>query len=276
MSKSKRKKQSRFLAGHQRSWLWGRHPVTEVIEAGRWPVMELYLADTLSAEVIGHASALAEAQGAEVSVATPERLRELGHVDEHQGFLARMGPFPYASVEETVRGGEEGGRDDGTPGLWLVLDAIQDTFNFGAIVRSAEAMGARGIFVGTTSQAGVNSLVARASAGAVNRIPIAEVEDLAALVEMLCASGTQVLAADEKGGDTCTQCDFRAATALVLGNEGRGVRPELVSRCGGRVCIPMSGSIASLNVAAAAAVLLYEAWRQKHDAGKNGQLTIDN
>ena len=271
MSKSKRKKQTRFLAGHQRSWLWGRHPVTEVIEAGRWPITELYLADTLPAEAIEHASALAEAQGAQVGVATSERLRELGHVDEHQGYLARMGPFPYASVDEVMRGGEESERDDGTPALWLVLDAIQDTFNFGAIVRSAEAMGARGLFVGTTSQAGVNSLVARASAGAVNRIPIAEVEDLAELVELLRASGARVLAADEKGGDVCSLCDFRTPTALVLGNEGRGVRPELASRCDGRVCIPMSGSIASLNVAAAAAVLLYEAWRQK-----NGQLTIDS
>jgi 23S rRNA (guanosine2251-2'-O)-methyltransferase len=263
MSKSNRKKQSRFLAGHQRSWLWGRHPVSEVIEAGRWPVMELYLADTLPAEVVQHASVLAEAQGADVTVAPSERLRELGHVDEHQGFLARMGPFPYASVEEVLRGGEEGERDDGTAALWLVLDAIQDTFNFGAMVRSAEAMGARGIFVGTASQAGVNSLVARASAGAVNRIPIAEVEDLAGLAETLKSSGVRLLAADEKGGAACTECDFRAPTALVLGNEGRGVRPELVSRCDGRVCIPMSGSIASLNVAAAAAVLLYEAWRQK-------------
>ncbi len=266
MSKSKRKKQGRFLAGHQRSWLWGRHPVTEVIEAGRWPLMELYLADTLPADLIQHMRSLAEAQGAEVAVETPERLRELGHVDEHQGFLARMGPFPYASVEEAVRGGEEGERDDGTPALWLVLDAIQDTFNFGAIVRSAEAMGARGIFVGTTSQAGVNSLVARASAGAVNRVPIAESEDLPALLDILRASGTHIVAADEKGGDVCTECDFRAPTALILGNEGRGVRPELLSGCDSRVRIPMSGTIASLNVAAAAAVLLYEAWRQKHGA----------
>jgi 23S rRNA (guanosine2251-2'-O)-methyltransferase len=268
MSKSRRKKQGRFLAGHQRSWLWGRHPVTEVIEAGRWPVMELYLADTLPVEAIQHLQSQAEAQGTEVAVETAERLRELGHVDEHQGFLARMGPFPYASIEEVLRGGEEGERDDGTPGLWLVLDAIQDTFNFGAIVRSAEAMGARGIFVGTTSQAGVNSLVARASAGAVNRIPIAEVEDLSSFVETLRASGTRIVAADEKGGMACMDCDFRASTALVLGNEGHGVRAELLSRCDSHVCIPMTGSIASLNVAAAAAVLLYEAWRQKNRAGK--------
>jgi 23S rRNA (guanosine2251-2'-O)-methyltransferase len=145
-----------------------------------------------------------------------------------------------------------------------VLDAIQDTFNFGAIVRSAEAMGARGIFVGTASQAGVNSLVARASAGAVNRIPIAETEDLGALFDILRQAGAQVLAADEKGGTPCTACDLCRPTAVVLGNEGRGVRPELLSQCDERVCIPMSGAIASLNVAAAAAVLLYEAWRQKH------------
>ena len=264
MSKSKRKMQGRFLAGHQRSWLWGRHPVMEVIEAGRWPLMELYLADTLTADVIQHARGRAEAQGAEVAVETPERLRELGHVDEHQGFLARMGPFPYASVEEAMHGGEEAERDDGTPALWLLLDAIQDTFNFGAIVRSAEAMGARGIFVGSAAQAGVNSLVARTSAGAVNRIPIAEVEDLSALVDTLRGVGAQALAADEKGGTPCTECDFRGPTVVVLGNEGRGVRENLLSKCDGRVRIPMSGTIASLNVAAAAAVLLYEAWRQKH------------
>ena len=268
MSKSKRKKQGRFLAGHQRSWLWGKHPVTEVLEAGRWPVMELYLSDTLPENVVKHTRGLAETQGTEVTVAPAERLRELGHVDEHQGFLARMGPFPYASVDDVLRGGEEGERDDGTPALWLVLDAVQDSFNFGAMVRSAEALGARGIFVGVESQAGVNSLVARSSAGAVNRIPIAETEDLPALVELLRSMGVQTLAADEKGGKPCSECDFRQPTALVLGNEGRGVRPELVDRCDDRVCIPMSGAIASLNVAAAAAVLLYESWRQKHAAGK--------
>jgi len=270
MSKSKRNKTGPYLAGPERSWLWGHHPVMEVLEGGRWPVMELFLADNLAPEAIEHASRLAGEQGASVAVATSERLRELGHVYKHQGYLARMGPFPYATVDEAMRGGEEGERDDGSFPLWVILDAIQDTYNFGAIVRSAEAMGARGMFVVGAAQAGVNSLVARASAGAVNRIPIAEVESLTALVEYLREEGVLVLAADEKGGMPCNECDFLRPTAVIMGNESHGVRPELVAKCDGRVCIPMTGGIASLNVAAAAAVILYEAWRQKT------QLTTDN
>lgn len=107
-------------------------------------------------------------------------------------------------------------------------------------------------------------MVARASAGAVNRIPIAEAEDLLSVLDALREAGAQIIAADEKGSSPCTGCNFTDPTALVLGNEGRGVHPDLLAKCDGRVCIPMTGAIASLNVAAAAAVLLYEAWRQKH------------
>ncbi len=262
MGKSSRKKDTRFLAGHQRSWLWGRHPVVEALEAGRWPVAELYLSSALSPDAAGHAATLARGMGALVETVLPERLRELAHAEDHQGYLARMGPFPYAAVGGVLEDARLCG--DGAPPLFLVLDAVQDTFNFGAIIRSAEALGARAVFVGATGQAGVNSLVARASAGAVNRIPVAETDDLPGLARTLRERGVFVAAADEKEGVPCAGCDFRRPSALVLGNEGRGVGAALAAECDGRVRIPMAGGIASLNVAAAAAVLLYEVWRQKH------------
>jgi 23S rRNA (guanosine2251-2'-O)-methyltransferase len=263
MSKVRRNKSSRYAAGHQRSWLWGKHPVLEVLEAGRWPVVEMYASETLPEGLLARVTALTKRQGGEVFVASSERLRELGHIDDHQGLLARMGPFPYASIEEVFRGGEESERDDGTPGLWLMLDAIQDTFNFGAIIRSAEALGARGLIVGVKNQAGVNSLVARTSAGAVNRIPIAEIDDLSTVIGWFHEYGAMAVVADEETGVLCNEYDFNSHTLLVLGNEGRGVCPEIVELCDTHVRIPMAGGMESLNVAASAAVLLYEAARQK-------------
>ncbi|MBW7865463.1 MAG: RNA methyltransferase [Candidatus Hydrogenedens sp.] len=263
MPRDRNTKKQRFAGGHQRGWLWGRHAVMEALEAAHWPVVELYLDGTLPEDALGRARALGEAQGALCEVVPDRRLFELAHTHEHQGYLARMGPFPYTPLEEALSGGDGVKRPAGDAPLYLMLDAVQDTFNFGAILRSAEAMGVWAVIVGKTNQACVNSLVARASSGAINRIPVAEVDDLPAVAAELASRGVLVAAADEKSGVGCAGPDFCGPTALVLGNEGRGISPELMARCAARVRIPMFGAIGSLNVAAAAAVLLYEIRRQR-------------
>jgi 23S rRNA (guanosine2251-2'-O)-methyltransferase len=155
--------------------------------------------------------------------------------------------------------------------LLLILDAIQDPHNFGAILRSADAMGMSGVFVGKTGQAEVTSLVARSSAGAVNHISLAQVDDLAGLAELLQSRGVQILGASEKEGIPADQCDFRRPTALVIGNEGIGIRPELLRLCDARVTIPQHGHVGSLNAAVSAGILLYEARRQRGPVGNQKQ-----
>jgi 23S rRNA (guanosine2251-2'-O)-methyltransferase len=257
--KGKHKRQEKLLGSHARSWLWGRNLVRETLAAGRWPILELHLADNLPAEQLEEAGAAAVRLGLKIAVERPDALQRLAHTAEHQGYLAKMAPYPYRSVDEVLSSAPA------NP-LYLVLDAIQDPYNFGAMLRSAGAFGVNGVFIGTHRQVPVTSMVARSSAGIVNHVPIAQVADLAAMVETLRDRDVRVIGASEKTGHPLTACDFRDATAIVIGHEGTGISPELLARCNMLACIPIESKVGSLNAAAAAAVFFFEVRRQRGHA----------
>jgi len=252
----RRRRRKTLLGSHQRCWIWGRYPVLETLRAGRWPVLELRLADRLGAGERTETEKLARQSGTAVSVVPLEELTELCGSTEHQGYAAKMPPFPYADANQVLAAAGE------CP-LFLMLDSLQDPHNFGAILRSADALGIDGVFVGTTGQAEVTSLVARSSAGAVNHVPLAQVEDLTELATLMKERGWRLIAASEKEGLPADQCDFCGPTVLVIGNEGAGIRPELLRQCDANVTIPQFGHAASLNAAVSAGILLYEARRQR-------------
>ena len=254
----RRKGKPDVLGSHQRCWFWGRNLALEILEAGRWPVLELHLAEDLDTPECARVRALAAERGIPCAVEAAQRLTALCHSGEHQGYAAKMGPYPYVSPEAALEAAPAGAAP-----LLAVLDAIQDPFNFGAIVRSAEVLGVHAVLLGERGQTGVNRQVARSSAGAVNRLPIARLEDLEDLPAMLAARGIALVAASESAEMDCTEYGFTAPVALLLGNEGRGIRPGLLECCDARVRIPQTGKIGALNVAAAAAVLFYEAARQR-------------
>lgn len=264
MSKKRGKSAKKLLGSHQRSWIWGRRAVIEILEAGRWPAAELYLDETMAESELDGARRLAEGLGVAVRLEPAKRLFDLCHAKDHQGYLAKMLEFPYADAEEILSGmSAETGRFRSNP-IFAVLDSIRDSFNFGAIVRSAETLGVDAVFIGERGQSPVTSQTARSSAGAVNRVPIARVADLAALAAQLRERGAAVVAADEKSDVDCADCDFRGPAAIVLGNESEGVSPELLEVCDARVRIPQSGAVGSLNVAVAAGILFYEIRRQRN------------
>lgn len=269
--KGKRRRPEALLGNHQRCWLWGRNAVLEVLRAGRWRLSELLLDEGLGLGEREAASALAQRQDAPVRLESAERLTQLCRASQHQGYVAKMLAFPYADSADILRSieGDAGAARSAKWPLFVLLDRIQDPHNFGAIVRSAEVLGVDAVFIGEEGQSDVTSQVARSSAGGVNRLPIAREADLPGLARRLSEAGVAVLAASEKSGVDCGACDFRRPTALVLGNEGHGIAPELLEQCDARVRVPQSGSIASLNVAAAAAVLFYEAHRQRMEARKS-------
>jgi 23S rRNA (guanosine2251-2'-O)-methyltransferase len=256
--KGKHRRKEELLGSHARSWIWGRNLVGQTLAAGRWPIVELYLADDLPAHVIEEAQSQARQLGAKVELTDRERLEQLGHTGEHQGFLARMGPFPYVPPDDLLTAT--------TNPLFLILDRIQDPFNFGAIVRSAGAFGVDGIFVGRGGQAPVTSQVARSSAGIVNRVPIAQVDNLAEFVPALARRKVRVIGASEKADHSLTDCRFGKSTALIIGNEGVGMAPELAACCDELARIPIDSAVGSLNAAAAAAVFLFEIHRQRASA----------
>lgn len=259
-SKRNRRKKKKLLGSHQRCWVWGRNLVLEILDAGRWSMSELHLDEALPPAQLNTAEAKAVHHGVTVLVEPGERLKQLCHTSEHQGYLAKMLDYPYADADELVAG--IGQRE--TPPFFAILDSVQDPYNFGALLRSAEVLGVDAVFIGERDQVGVTSMVARSSSGAVNRIAIARVGDLCELAVKLRDAGVTVAGASDKGEGDCCSYDFTRATALVLGNEGAGISRELLASCDELVRIPQYGKIESLNVGAAAAVLFYEASRQRH------------
>ncbi|HIA47818.1 MAG TPA: 23S rRNA (guanosine(2251)-2'-O)-methyltransferase RlmB [Candidatus Hydrogenedentes bacterium] len=262
-ARKSRKGKKKLASSHNKSWIWGRHAVLEILEAGRWPVQELLLGDSLDTDALDHANQLADALSIRIKIEPSERLRELARTAEHQGYLAKMKPFPYTALnvlDDLLQTNET------NPAI-AILDRIQDPHNFGAIVRSAEVLGIAAVIIGVADQAEVTPAVARASAGAVNHIPIIQVDDLTRTVADLSKHDITLIAATEKGTPLNTSNAFgketRNASAIILGNEGEGISKELLNQCAALILIPRHGKIQSLNVAAAAAILFYEATRNR-------------
>ncbi len=252
----KRRRHSRLLGSHQKCWLWGRHVVLETLRAGRWRPLEVWLAESLDPPVTAEARRRAEQLGIAVAVRPVDELtRRCGKL-EHQGLMARMPPFPYATVDDVWRQAK-------SPVLYLVLDGVEDPFNYGAMIRSAEVFAADGIFVGTQHQSDVTAQVARSSAGAVNYVPIVQTGSLHEQLRDLRARGVRTVAASEKADRAPAVFDFAQNCALIIGGEGRGVSDELRSQCDASVGIPQSGRVGSLNAAVATGILLYEIRRQR-------------
>lgn len=255
------KGKKRLLGSHQKCWIWGRNAVLETVEAGRWPVMELWLSEALPPELLDRAQAAARKQNIEPGIVPPEELIQRCHTAEHQGFLAKMSEFPYldgAALDQIM--GKK------VPFI-VILDGIQDPYNFGAILRSSEVFGADAVILAEHKQVGVTSMVARSSAGAVNRIPIIRVPEMGPVLHQLIRRGIGVIGTDAEAAQTIDQCDFKVPTAVVIGNEGQGLSDAVEILCTGKVRIPQEGAIGSLNAAVAASIFFYEISRQRRCGG---------
>ncbi|TWU11854.1 23S rRNA (guanosine-2'-O-)-methyltransferase RlmB [Symmachiella macrocystis] len=251
-----KKRRDALLGNHQRCWLWGRHLVRQTLEANRWPIHEIRLADRLDEEELLRLQSLADHHQVPVLVESATRLTQLAKTKDHQGYLAKMGTFPYTPAEDLLQSPVQ------NP-LYLILDAMQDAYNFGAVIRSAEVFGVTAIVVGEQRQATVNSLVARSSVGAVNRVRIVQTAEVVTMIQHLQTQGISIYGASEKAVEPIFSHNLSGPVGLVIGNEGTGISPEVQTVCDGFVRIPLQGKIGSLNAAVAAGIVLYEATRQR-------------
>ena len=263
MARSRKSRRRQLKASHQKNWLTGRHAVTEVLQAGRWPVDELLISEDLADQELELIRTLGSDSGVSVQIADSDRISELCHSDHHQGYAARMGIYPYESAEFLSDRVKELSDQDGPPPLIVICDRIQDTFNFGAILRCCDAVHAAAVVIGRTGQAAVTPQVARSSAGAVNHVSVVLDDETEAVVQNLADAGFAVVAASEKSETTVWDTDLNRPTALIIGSEANGIRPELLERCTHHVCLPMLGQGESRNAAVAAGILLYEIRRQQ-------------
>lgn len=185
----------------------------------------------------------------------PEReIGEAAETRDHQGVLAWCGPYPYADAWELAAAELP---------LLVCLDQVTDPHNLGAVCRSAEGAGATGVIVPAHGSARVTAAVCRTSAGAVEHLPVAVVPNLARYLQEIKGADLWVYAAAADAPQTMWQADLSGGLALVFGAEGKGVRPLVRRMCDDAVSIPLAGQVESLNVSVAAALLLYEARRQR-------------
>ena len=251
------------MSGESRT-VHGIHPVLEALRAHPADVERVYV---LEGNVPQRAAAEILSRAREFRIAVErvprERLQALVEGAAHQGVAARLREFAYATLEELLARAEA----SGAPPLVVVLDGLQDPHNLGAVIRSADALGAHGVVLPRDRSVGVTAAVARASAGAVEHVPVARVTNLSRALEELKAAGVWVAAADPEGDQVLWGARLNGPLALVIGAEGTGVRPGVLKHCDLRLRIPMGGRVGSLNASVSAALVLYEVARQRGVAG---------
>ena len=241
--------------------IYGRNPVMEALNAGR-EIETLYIGANPAGSALKIIS-IAKSRGIPVKETRAEKLRELSGVETHQGVVAVAAAFRYSELEEVFRLAEE----KNVPPLVIICDKIEDPHNLGAIIRTAEACGAHGIILPKRRSAGLTPAVCKASAGAVEHIPVVRVANLVQTMESLKKRGMWLFAADADGADWNT-ADYTGGTGIVVGSEGRGVGRLVKQSCDAVVSLPMNGHVNSLNASVAAGIIMYEAARQRREAGK--------
>lgn len=219
------------MTGRRTEFIYGHRPVTEA-ERGRRRVHRIWRAPEVS----------------------PDRLAAMCGSPDHQGIVAEVDPYPYVGGGELLAAGGA---------LIVVLDQVQDPRNLGAVCRSAEVAGAAGVVIPDRRAATVTAAAAKASAGAVEHLRIARVRNVSDWIASAKDAGFWIWGADGSADTAPWQVDLTGSAVIVMGTEEKGLRPRVAASCDGLVAIPQAGKTGSLNVSAAASVLIFEAVRQR-------------
>jgi 23S rRNA (guanosine2251-2'-O)-methyltransferase len=234
--------------------IYGINPVVEALRAGRVTALRVSTrADDRLSEIVG----LATAQGIPVRRANVDELNRFSHRGTHQGVVADVRDQATVGVHDLIAGARGAA-------LIIVLDHIEDPHNVGAILRTVDAAGADGVIRQSRHAARLDGAAAKASAGAVSHVKVAEVVNIARALEELKEAGVWTIGLAGEAAKRYDEIDFTLPTALVLGAEGAGLRRLVRERCDWLAAIPMRGHVESLNVSVAAGIVLFEALRQRN------------
>ncbi|ALW87829.1 23S rRNA (guanosine(2251)-2'-O)-methyltransferase RlmB [Deinococcus actinosclerus] len=231
--------------------LYGRNPVLEALQDGR--VSEVLVARGVEEAFV----AQLKATGVRLKFAPRIELDQLAGTTQHQGVLAEVEDLEWASVDDILDLAEKRGEEL----LIVLLDGITDPRNFGAIIRSAEVLGAHGVVVEERRSAPLSPVVAKTAAGATSYLPVAQTKNLPRLMDALKKDGVWVYGAAGEAAQDLRKVDFSGKVALVIGAEGEGMRRLVREKCDALVSIPVRGRVQSLNASVAAGILLFEASR---------------
>lgn len=235
----------------------GKNPVLEALRSGR-TIEKLLVARGISEGTVGEIINMAREKGIVIQEVDRQRLDEISDFGIHQGVIAYVTPYHYVEVDEIILRAKEKGEDP----FLIILDEVTDPHNLGAVIRTAECCGAHGVIIPKRRSAGLTPAVVKASAGAVEYMPVAKVTNLARLLDELKTHGIWIVGADLEGSPY-TRLNLTGPLALVIGSEGQGIRRLVKEKCDFLAGIPLKGRIESLNASVAAGILMYEVVRQR-------------
>ena len=235
----------------------GRNPIIEALRSDR-PIDKLMISNTSKEGSIKKIIGMAKEKNVVIQYVDKHKLDEISTSHSHQGVIAVVSDYKYYELEDLLAIARERGEDP----FFIILDEITDPHNLGTIIRTADAVGAHGVIIPKRRSVHITSVVAKASAGAVEYVPVCKVTNIVNTIKQLKKEGLWIAAADMDGGVFYEQ-DLTGPLALVIGSEGFGVSRIVKQNCDFVVKMPMIGNVSSLNASVAGGILLYEIFRQR-------------
>lgn len=239
-------------------YIYGRNSVIEALKAGR-TINKIIIAKGSVTGSIVEIQHLAREKKIPLQEAEKAYLNKITEGENHQGVVAVASPKDYVEWEDIIKIAHEKGEDP----FVIILDEIEDPHNFGSILRSADAVGAHGVIIPKRRAVGLTSTVSKASAGAIEHVPVARVTNIAQVIEELKKKGLWIAGCDMDGKETLWQGNLTGPLALIIGGEGKGIGRLHKDQCDFILRLPMWGKVSSLNASVAAALFMYEVRRQK-------------
>ncbi len=238
----------------------GRNPVMEALRAGR-EIDKILIAKGTKGGSLIKILGKAKDKGIPVQYVERQKIDEMSESNAHQGIVAIVAAHKYVHFEDIIESANNSGKDP----FILILDKITDPHNLGSIIRTADAVGADGIIIPKRHSVGLTAVVAKGSAGAIEYVPVAKVSNIAQTIDRIKEKGIWVAGAHTDGEKEHYNTDLKGPLALVIGSEGEGISRLIKEKCDFLVRLPMVGKISSLNASVAAAVLMYEVFRQREN-----------
>jgi 23S rRNA (guanosine2251-2'-O)-methyltransferase len=247
--------------------LYGLHPVEEALRAGKRRFDHVQVANERNDVRLEKLVALCRQAGVRVRQESREQLTLLAQTPAHQGVVALVRPAESLAIEDLFTAGPSASQK-GTARLLLAIDGVEDPQNLGALLRVADGAGVDGVILTERRSAPLSPVAVKASAGAAEHLRIARVVNLVRALEELKRQNLWIVGLDERGTTDYDQFDLTGNCVIVLGREGAGLHDLVRRTCDHLLRIPMAGGVSSLNVSAAGAVVLYEAFRQRRNAAR--------
>jgi 23S rRNA (guanosine2251-2'-O)-methyltransferase len=244
--------------------LEGRNPIMEALKAGR-TVNKVWIArreGNPDAGLVRLVSRLRDA-GAVILEVDRRVLDQMASTGAHQGIIAQVAAHEYSDLNDLLARS----RANGAVPFLLVLDGVQDAYNLGSILRIADAAGVQGVIIPKRRSVGLDALVAKASAGAIESVPVSRVTNISQTLDILKSEGFWITGTDSSGEQDYRSADWTGPLAMVIGSEGHGISPSIKKHCDFLVKIPMKGQINSLNVAVATGIVVFQATSQRDQSG---------